>query len=269
MKFLAMQCSILTCGLLVPGLSGAGESDGALPDADLVVQRVVQRANDAARAREDGEYAFEKHSISEELDGSGKVTKTSDETYEVIPINGVPFSRLVRIQNRDLTPDEVKVQYRKEQEFRQRVARKAGEPSKRRSRNWLDMRLVGRYDFEVEGRHNLLGRPVLILSFHPKANLGPEKTIKDKILNRLAGTLWIDEQDAEIAQLKMGLTEDLSVGLLGAVGSLKQFDLKLERAPLADGVWVVRKEEIMLCGRKIFNSIAQRTLEESSNFRKP
>ncbi len=271
MKFVTPHEALLALSLSVSGFScrGASGVDDALPDAAQVMQRVVQRADDVARAGEASEYVFEKRSISEELDTSGRATKTTEQTFEVIPIQGIPFSRLVKIGNRDLTREETEVQTRKELEFRQRVGRKDAEPVGRRNRNWLDMRLVGRYDFKVEGRDSLLGRPVLILSFHPKPNYVAEKTIKDKVLNRLAGTLWIDEQEAEIAQLKVGLTEDLSLGLFGAVGSLKQFDFKLERAPLADGVWVTRKQDIVLCGRKILSSVAHRTLEESSNFRKP
>ncbi len=258
--------SLLGPVLLCPRASSA---DGALPDASEVMQRVVRRADDSGRAREAREYAFERRSTKEELDASGEPTRTTEETYAVIPINGIPFSRLVKIGNRNLTAQEVEVQNRKELEFREKVARKDGLPMGRRNRNWLDTSVVDRFDFKVERRDTFQDRPVLILSFHPKAGQGPTKTIEDKVLNRLAGTLWVDEADAEIAQLNVRLQEDLSIGLFGAIGSLKQFDLKLQRERLAEGVWVTKKQAVVLGGRKLFSSIAHRTLEESSNFRKP
>jgi hypothetical protein len=270
-KFITLHGSLLAGSLLVPGFSChcASPTDGALPDASQVIERVVQRADDVACAGEAGKYAFEKHSISEELDTLGKATKTTERTYEVIPIQGVPFSRLVRIGNRNLTEQETKAQNRKELEFRKKVARNDAETMAEKNGDWLDKDLVDRYDFKVEGRDSFQSRPVLILSFNPRKNHGVEKTIEDKVLNRLAGTLWVDEKEAEIAQLKVGLTEDLSLGWFGAVGSLKQFDLKLVRAPLADGVWVTQKQVVMMCGRKIVSSMRHSTLEESSNFRKP
>jgi hypothetical protein len=272
MKFVTLHGALLVGSLLCARVSGHGAvpSESTLPAASQVMQRVVERAHDdEARAHGANEYAFEKHSITEELDASGKAAKTRDETYEVIPIQGIPFSRLVKMGNRDLTPEETEAQNRKELEFREKVALTDSKPAGRRKRNWLDTRVVDHFDFTMEGRETLHGRPALILSFHPKASNPPARTVEDKVLNRLEGTLWVDEQESEIAKLSIGLTEDLSFGLFGAVGSLKRFDLKLDRERLADGVWVTRRQDLVLGGRKIFSSMAHRTLEESTNFRKP
>ena len=269
MKFAAVRRLLLAGSFLIAELHcrSAPASDGSLPMASEVMARVVQRAGDSCRELEANKYAFEKCSINEELDASGKPTKTEEKTYEIIPIQGVPFSRLVKIENRKLTEEEIRVQNRRETEFRQRLAHKDGDSGGKK--NWLDNRVVDRFDFKVEGRDTFQGRPVLILSFRPKASRGPARTIEDKVLNRLAGTLWIDEQEAEITRLNVGLTEDLSLGLFGTIGSLKQFDLKLDRERLADGVWVTQKQAVVMSGRKLFSSIAHRVLEESSNFRKP
>jgi hypothetical protein len=271
MKFAALRWFVLAGSALVPNFSCqcASPIDGALPDASQVMQRVILRGEDEGRTPQANEYAFEKRIVNEELDASGTPTKSTEQTSEVIPIQGIPFSRLVKIQNRDLTEEETEAQNQKELEFRKKVARRGAEPMSRRKKNWLDTRVLDRFNFKVEGRDTFQNRPVLILSFHPKTNRDPEKTITDKVLNRLAGILWVDEAEAEVAQLKVSLTEDLSLGWFGAVGSLKQFDLELQRERLPDGVWVTRKQIVVLCGRKIFSSMAHRTLEESSNFRKP
>jgi hypothetical protein len=271
MNFVASYWAFMVGGLLVLTLYGhcASRTDGALPDASQMMKRVTERAEDAARAGEARKYSFEKRSIREELDASGKPTKTTEETYEVTPIQGLPFSRLIKIQNRDLTEEENEVENRKELEFRQKMAGKGYARPTRKNEDWLDPRLADRYDFQVEGRDSFQSRPVLIVSFRPKAARAPEKTIADKVLNRLAGTLLVDEQDAEVAQLKVGLTEDLSLGWFGMIGSLKRFDLLIERARLADGVWVTQKQSVVLCGRKVLGTLAYRTLEQSFNFRKP
>ena len=53
------------------------------------------------------------------------------------------------------------------------------------------------------------------------------------------------------------------------IGSLKQFDLTLQRERLPDQVWVDRKQTLVLAGRKVFSAMHHRTVKESSNFRKP
>lgn len=236
MKFVALHWPLLAGSLLAHGFSchGASPTDVSLPAACAVMKRVVERANDAGPAREARKYAFEKRSTTEELDGSGKPIKTKEEIYQVVPIDGIPFSRLVRLRDHELTREEIEAQNRKEKEFRQRVARKGAKPESDDD-DALDVHLVDRFAFKVEGRERLQGRSVLTLSFRPKGNRGAEKTVEDKVLNRLAGTLWVDEQEAEVSQLKVGLTEDLSLGLFGMIGSLKQFDLQIERERLGDG----------------------------------
>jgi hypothetical protein len=232
------------------------------------MEKVIQRGQEVARTGEADKYRHEKRSVEEELDAAGKPTKTTEEIYEVIPIRGIPFERLVKVQGRDLTDKEVKDQNRKEEEFRKKVADQEPERSSATNNDVLNKELIDRFVFRVEGRSNFLSRPVLILSFRPKPS-GPEKKIADKVLKRLAGTLWIDEEESEIARLKLGLTADLSLGWFGMIGSLKQFDLTLERARLPEGVWVDRKQTLVLAGRKVFSSMHYRTVEESSNFRKP
>jgi len=87
-------------------------------------------------------------------------------------------------------------------------------------------------------------------------------------LNRLSGTLWVDEEEAEVLRVEVGLTEDLWLGWFGMVGSLKRFDFKLQRQRLPDGVWVNQDTTLELSGRKVFTSLRHRTLEEFYDFRK-
>ncbi|HTL58052.1 MAG TPA: hypothetical protein VL361_20355 [Candidatus Limnocylindrales bacterium] len=241
----------------------------ALPDADTVMKNVLHRSQETALTGDSDKYSYQKHSIEEELDASGKPIKTTDKTYQVVPILGVPFSRLIKIQNRDLTEKETREQDKKEQEFRKKLAERQPAQIGATNKEGLDEQLISRFVFQVEGQETLHDRPVLILSFHPKPNNGREKTVGDKVLARLAGTLWVDEQEWEIAQLKLGLTAELSLGWFGMVGSIKQFDLAIERARLPDGVWVDTKQTLELGGRKVFSTMHFRNVEESTNFRKP
>src|SRR6185437_1121096 len=126
--------------------------------------------------------------------------------------------------------------------------------------------LIGRYDFKVEKRETLDTRPALVLSFQPKPGHGGEKSVEDKVLNRLAGRVWVDEAEAEVARVQVGLTEDLSLGWFGMMGSMKQCDVKIERQRLPDGDWVAKIFEISLAGRKVFAPMRSRSLEESYHF---
>ena len=263
-RFCAANAAV-AIGLCIPGVLPAGD---ALPDPTTVMNQVVQRSQEMARHDEADQFCYEKRSVQQELDSSGQPTKTTEELYEVVPIGGVPFPRLVKIQGKELTEKQVKEQDRKEAAFRKKAAKQEADPAST-NKGGLDKELIDRFVFQVQKREAFKARPVLVLSFRPKSNPGPEKSIADKVLGRLAGTLWIDEQESEIAQLKVGLTADLSLGWFGMIGSIKQFDLTLERERLPEGVWVDRKQTLVLGGRKVFSTMHYRTEEESTKFRKP
>jgi hypothetical protein len=93
--------------------------------------------------------------------------------------------------------------------------------------------------------------------------------MEDKVLNRLAGQVWVDEAEAEVLQVRVGLTEDLSLGLFGMIGSIKRCDVNIERQRLPDNVWVKKSFAVLLAGRKVFSPMGYRTVEEFYNFRKP
>ena len=268
---MALKSASLVIGVVVVGLAGplAGQAGQDLPDADTVVKRVVERADNLARNGRSEKYLYEKRSVVEELDAAGKVSESTEKLYQVILIEGVPFSRLVKIQNRDLTEAELKAEQRKEEAFRKKVTGKeSGEKVKHRLGEEIG-ELVGHYDFKVERRENLGNRPALVLSFRPKADRKLEKAIVDKVLNRLAGTIWVDEEESEVARLKVGLTEGISLGWFGMVGSLKQCDLSLENQRVADGVWLKAKQTILIAGRKVVSAMRYRATEEEYGFRKP
>jgi hypothetical protein len=258
---------LVGCALISPWPCQCANPGGSgLPDASEVMRRVVQRADNTENARE-AKYTFEKHATIEELDSSGKPTKTRQETYQVIPIEGARFSRLIKTQGRNLTPEEIEEQNRKESEFRKKTGHKSA--SSNPDEDWLDVRLVERFDFRVEGREKSQGRSLLILSFHPQKNRGAEKSVEDKVLNRLAGTLWVDEEEAEVASLSVGLTEDLSLGWFGMIGSLNQFNLQISRKRLEDGTWLPQSQTVVMGGRKLFSTLRYRTREDYCDYRLP
>jgi hypothetical protein len=133
----------------------------------------------------------------------------------------------------------------------------------------LEASLVDRYNFQAEKRERIDDRPVVVLSFRPKKAALPEKGMADRVFNRLAGRVWIDETEAEVVQVEVGLTDELSLGWLGMVGSLKQCDITIAKQRLPENIWVNKSFAVSLRGRKVLSSMRLRTTETFYNFRKP
>jgi hypothetical protein len=260
--------AMLLC-IVVPSLQRNALAEEKLPDASWVIRRVLERAQATDPTAEESKYMYEKRSVSEELDATGKATKIVNKIYQVTPIEGVPFSRLIKIQNRDLTEEEREQQDRREERFRRKLTEKKSQAKRQTEQETLNSELIDRYDFKLEKRVRVDDRPVLVLTFRPKKAHAPEKTIEDKVLNRLAGQVWVDEAEAEVCQVRVGLTEDLSLGLFGMIGAIKQCNVVIGRQRLPDNVWVKKSFTVSLGGRKVLSAMGYRKVEEFYNFRKP
>ena len=266
------RCSGFPVMILIPGLLSCllcfGHAAEQLPGASEVTQRVIERSQAVASAAQGPQYTYEKRALRESLDATGRPLTSEEKLYQVTLIAGLPFNRLVKIQGRELSSEETSRQDAREAKFRRRfVSADAKEPAARKE-GLMTPELMGRYQFAVQQRVVLSNRPTLVLTFKPKAENLPSKTVQDKLLNRLTGRLWIDEGDADPTRLEASLVEPVSVGWFGMLGSLSRFDVSMERQRMPDGVWINTKQALLIQGRKLTSTLRLRTIEESSKFQK-
>lgn len=237
-----------------------------LPSASNLVARVVLRAAQVATNDVPGRYAYDKASLVEELNTKDEVIHATEKTYKVLLVRGIPFSRLTGVRGRQLSDAEIETEDRKEREFLKKVSDRNMSKMAERKEAWITPELVGRYEFTVvEAEFQGQGRTI-ILEFKPRPD-NSEKTIQDRIYNRLAGRIWVDEAEAEIAKLDVHMTEGFSLGWIGLLGSVKEGRLNLQRQRLDGAVWVNAKQTVVIRGRKLFSAMHFRRTDESSGFR--
>jgi hypothetical protein len=255
---------LLTAGILSGARICAAEP---LPAAAEVTRRMVERSQ--AIARFDGpQCTYCKRSWLERMDSTGRTLSSEEKVYLVTVIAGVPFNRLLKIQGRDLSAEELAREDAKEERFQQRFVPADRKKLASRREGLVTPELLGRYDFVVEGRTVLSNRPTLVLSFKPKTGSLPTTKLVDRLLNRMAGKLWVDEQDADTARVEVRLIEPLYLGWFGWMGSLTQFELSLTRQRMLDDIWVNAKQTLLIQCRKVTTPVRFRLTEESSEFKK-
>jgi len=263
LKVLVGLCLSAAAG---PDLNASGAT-ADWPAATNVTRRIVERAQQVARAGNATRYSYDKRALVEELDSNGQAVKSTEKYYSVELIGGLPFSRLVRIGGRELAEKELERETRRETEFRDKVTRMNLRRQAEQGQSWVTQELVDRFEFVILKRETVRGRSTLVLSFAPKSAPATDGSIQDKVLTRLAGTVWVDEQDYEVARLDASLREAISMGWLGLMGSLNHCQITLDRIRMPDGVWVNAKQTLWFVARKLFGSLRYRTTEESSQFR--
>jgi len=260
--------ALLLLGLLLSFLPYHGAATEPLPPAAEVTRRMLEHSRALVESEQVPQYTYEKRSVLEQLDAEGRVLTSEEKVHEVRLIHGFPFNRLVKIKGRVLTPEELKREDAREERFQQQFLSADRRKMLARKEALVTPELLERYQFAVKERVVLSKRPTLVVSFKPKEGDQPESTIQDRILNRMAGTLWIDEAEADTVRVEANLVDPLSVGFLGWLGSLTRCDVSLTRRRMPDGVWINDRMTVFIQCRKLVTSQRFRLTEQSRGFKR-
>jgi hypothetical protein len=246
-------------------MAGRAVAGSAPLTADEIVQKALARAETTASPAGRPAYRFTKQMITDDLDASGSLRERTDKVFEVFIGPGRASQKLLTINGRPPSAAELKKQEQLEESERKKIAESKSGTSKGRE-NLFTPELVSRYEFTLAGQSKINGRKAYCLAFKPKANL-PVHKITDRFLNQVAGKLWIDAEEFEIARVQIGLQTEVTLWA-GIIGTLRRCDFTLERVRLPDGAWFAGSMNGVVEGRKLWENMFMRTRSVSSNFRR-
>ena len=262
--------SVLLGWLVFAGVAwGSGLLVRGAPEAltaEEIINRAVERSKSAEQQAKGRPYTYSRVSVVEDINDQGKVAERKEKNYLMIPIAGVFYQRLILANGKPLSEKERKQEEEKERKFRQGLAQSQPAKVNDKQRIILGRELVSRFQFTLEGRETVEGRPAYVLSFVSRAGAA-EKKVDDRVLNRLAGKLWIDVQEFELAKIEFHLTEKVSIGWGGILASLQKFAFTLTRTRVAEGVWFNRLFRGDLEGRKLLGTLRVKIQDEASDFK--
>ncbi len=227
--------------------------DPPVPAADEVIRRVLAAAKNPEIRRAGVQFRSVQHTVLEKFDEKGRLREREDRVYDVGPLAGGVYARLVEKNGKSLSPSDLADEQQRQQRFIERNGMQTfgGGDSDRVP---LDQELFDRYKSEVVGRESVAGRPAIVLHFWPRSSDLPIRRRQDYVLNKLTGKVWIDEQDWEIVRVEAQLTERVRV-LLGLVAALDKVDLHFEQIRMGDAVYLPLKLTASFEGRKLFSTL--------------
>jgi len=95
----------------------------------------------------------------------------------------------------------------------------------------------------------------------------PTKRI-DSIIQKLSGTMWVDEQAREIVRLEAHFAESVKIGG-GLVASLaKGSNFVFEQEKINDEVWLPSYAEVHFVGRIVFVKLKQNFIDRFTDYKK-
>lgn len=240
--------------LLFPCAARTGDGP-PLPSADEILRKVLATAKNPEVRHASSQFRSVQHTTIEKLDDKGRLREREDRVYDVGPLAGGVYARLVERNGKTLTSTELADERERQQRFIERSSSQkfGGGDSDRVP---LDSELFDRYKAEVVDREWLAGRSTIVLHFWPRSADLPIRRRQDYVLNKLTGTVWIDELDSEIVKVDAHLTERVRV-LLGLVATLEKVNLAFEQIRMGDGVYLPLRLDATFEGRKLFSTLRE------------
>ena len=228
----------------------------ALPDTEIL-RKAVERFAWSEAQKFERKYVWTGHSIEEELDASGAVKSHHDTVFQIVPLaSGMRARRVIQRDGKAVF----------EQRERKRPTPKGKRPPEEEE-VLFSSAMVAKYNWRLLGTETIDGRPAYIFSFEPKSKDLPINRMTDRILNKLAGKIWFDEQEFEIVRADAHLTDQASL-LGGLAGTMRRGDIFFEQVRMEDGAWLTRKSDVHIEGRVLLKTMRMRATEENTDFRK-
>lgn len=255
--------------LLLLGLGGIGVpvlAEENVLSVDEVIRRAVVRAQKAEARAGQTAYTYTKLTVTEELDGTGRLKERKEKVYQVYFQGGSTHLKLLTVNGRTPGAVDVRKQSENDNNTRQIIGSKSGKAAEGRD-NFLTPELVARFQFRLIDEQEINGRTAYQIAFEPKRPPLPVHRILDKLVDRMSGTVWIDKEEFEMAQAQVHLSSEIDL-LGGVIGSLKKLAYTMTRTRVGEGIWFNTFSSGDFEGRKLLDSMRIKTKSQSSNFRR-
>ena len=244
-----------------------------LPELEPLMKSIIANQEKVEELQE--HYTCRLTEVERKLDGDGRVKSTETKVYEVTPIGDRQVERLLSVNGKELSDAEkekedkrvqkeieeiIKQQEKNKQKKEQREAR--GEKEKEKD----DDDDISMLDFlrisaiTSVRREMFRGHEVIAFDFEPRKGFKAKNRAED-IINKLAGTMWVDEAAQQIARLEARLTDSFKIGggMLASIGSSTAIALEQEKV---DGeLWLPSIGEINISARVMLLAKFNRSME--------
>jgi hypothetical protein len=271
-----MAASGRSLACLRPRSSASAQSqpdNRPLPDIPTLLRDSTRNQ----RALEEVRKLYTCHLSEEEdkTDSHGAVKSRSVKDYDVFYIGDDEVLHLLGKDGKPLAGEEKKredARFSKEfDKLKKRQAELAADPRKKAKREEEEDAEISDFlraeEFTNPRRVRLNGREVIAFDFAGNPQYRPRKSI-ERIIQKLVGEMWVDEQAEEIVRLEAHFVRSVKVGG-GLLGSLsKGSNLIFEQKQINDEAWLPSYVEIHFSGRITFVKLKGDTIDRYSDYKK-
>lgn len=228
------MCGKLATFLILAPVLSRASSTALLPDIRQLMQQVQDHQKQLEDLRE--AYTYSSLHTTQDLDATGKVTKTETEEKEDFFVNGHIVRRTVKRNGRSLSEQE----QQKETEHVTKAVGKAQEspPGEHHGDQTIRVsRVLELMDVRNPRRENFRGRSTIVFDFVGRKDAKTHGLAEDAS-KKLKGTIWIDEADLQVAHLDVIFDDNFHVGGGLIANVQKGSNFHFDQAAVDGGLWL-------------------------------
>ena len=222
------------------------KSQVKLPDLKALFKEIDDNQKAIDKIKEN--YAGSQSEEETEFEGDGRVKKRESNEYTFFYLNGEEVTTRVKKDGKLLSAEEQKKENEKTQkriaELQKRETKKEAKAEKAKEEGKSDEKdepgieiFLRACQFVNPRRERFRGQDVLVFDFEPNPEFKAHKMV-EKIAQKLAGVVWIDEKAHDVARLEAYFTGDMKIagGLLANLQKGTSF--VFEQAFVNNEVWL-------------------------------
>jgi hypothetical protein len=196
------------------------KSQVKLPDLKALFKEIDKNQKAIDKLKEN--YAGSQSEEETEFEGDGRAKKHEVNEYTFFYLNGDEITTLVKKDGKPLSDAEQKKENEKTQkrieEHQKRAAKKEAKEEKAKEEGKSDEKdepgieiFLRACQFVNPRRERFRGQDVLVFDFEPNPEFKPRKLV-EKVVQKLAGVVWVDEKAHDVARLEAYFTGDMKIG---------------------------------------------------------
>ena len=247
------------------------EGSRPLPDLERLMKAITENQDKVDEMRE--RYTCRLDQIDRKHDGDGRIKDTETRTFEVTPIGERFVRRLISVNGKELSASEREkedkrvqkavedmIERREKKEQKEERARAKGEKEKKDDDNVEIKDFLRISEITSVRREMFRGHEVIAFDFEPRKGFKARNRAED-IVNKLAGTIWVDETAQQVARLEGRLTDSFKIGggMLASIGASTAF--VFEQDKIDDEVWLPSSMEANVSARLLLFAKFNRSME--------
>jgi hypothetical protein len=224
------------------------KSQVQLPDLKALFKEIDENQKAIDKIKEN--YTGTRAEEETEYDKTGKVTKREAKEYTFFYLGGDEISTLISKDGKPLGEEEQKKENEKTQkEIREHEAKKEAKETKDKEKEKKDDEDPGIEvflrvcQFVNPRRERFRGQDVLVFDFEPNPEFKAHK-LAEKVVQKLAGVVWIDEKAHDVARLEAYFVNDFKFAGGMLANLQKGTSFVFEQAFINNEVWLPTYAEI-------------------------